>query len=441
MSSYSPAGCQSTAVMGRNATLRAMEVEPWLPRAARIRPQARALGTLTYAELDERVRRAAGLIGAAPGERVAIALPPGPEFAIALHACLISGAVAVPVDLRLPDPPLAGATKVIDAALGDGAPVRPRPHDASATAIVVHTSGTTSEPRPVELTFGNWLWSALGSGAALGTRADDAWLCTLPLSHVGGLSILLRSAIYATAADVHERWDTERARAAIAAGATLVSVVPTTLARLLEGGLKDPPRLRCALVGGGPCPPALLDRAREAGVPVAQTYGLTEACSQVTTASPGDTAADAGPALFCTRVSIEDGEICVRSPTVAPQAGPVLRTGDLGALDDAGRLTVTGRRADTIVTGGENVAPTEVEAVLEAHPAVAEALVEGRPDPQWGEAIAARVVLKPGVQAAESDLRDFSASRLAAFKVPKAIEFVPALPRTASGKLLRRRTS
>jgi O-succinylbenzoic acid--CoA ligase len=416
-----------------------MEVEPWLPRAARRRPHARALGTLTYAELDERVRRAAGALGARPGDRVAIALPPGREFAVALHACLIAGAVAVPVDLRLPDPPLAGATTVVDEPLGDGAAARPLPHDLDAAAIVVHTSGTTSEPRAIELTFGNWLWSALGSGAALGTRPDDVWLCTLPLSHVGGLSILLRSAIYATAADVHQRWDTERALAAIdTGGATLVSVVPTTLARLLDAGLDEPPRLRCALVGGGPCPPALIERAVAAGVPVAQTYGLTEACSQVTTARPGDTQPDAGPPLFCTRVWIDDGEICVTSPTVAPQAGPVLRTGDLGSLDADGRLTVTGRRSETIISGGENVAPTEVEAVLEAHPAVAEALVEGRPDLQWGVAIAARVVLRTGGEATAEDLRAFCARRLAGFKVPRAIEFVSSLERTPSGKLLRR---
>src|SRR5262249_57455415 len=109
MSSYSPSGVQSTAVMRRNATLPAMEVEPWLPRAARRRPQARALGTLTYAELDERARRAAGALGAQPGERVAIALPPGREFAIALHACLSAGAVAVPVHLPLPNPPFPPA--------------------------------------------------------------------------------------------------------------------------------------------------------------------------------------------------------------------------------------------------------------------------------------------------------------------------------------------
>jgi O-succinylbenzoic acid--CoA ligase len=415
-----------------------MEVEPWLSRAARRRPQARALGALTYAELDDRARRAAGHLGAAAGERVAIALPPGHEFAIALHACLLSGAVAVPVDLRGSDPPLAGATKVVDAPLGNGAPVRPRPHDLAATAIVVHTSGTTAAPRPVELTFGNWLWSALGSGVALGTRGGDVWLCTLPLSHVGGLSIIVRSAIYATAAIVQERWDTDMALSVIEDGATLVSVVPTTLQRLLDAGLQRPRHLRCALVGGGPCPPALLERATEAGVPVAQTYGLTEACSQVTTARPGDTLPDAGPPLFCTTVTIDDGEICVQGPTVAPQAGPLLRTGDLGALDGEGRLNVTGRKADTIVTGGENVAPTEVEAVLEAHPGVAEALVRGRPDPQWGEAVVATVVLKDGCAVAEADLRSFCASHLAAFKVPKSIEFASALPRTTSGKLERR---
>src|SRR6476646_1666930 len=128
MSSYSPAGVQSTAVMRRNATLPPMEVEPWLPRAARRRPQARALGALTYAELDERVRRAAGALGARPGERVAIALPPGREFAVALHACLVSGAVAVPVELRLHDPPLAGATRVVDEPLRDGPPLRSEEH-------------------------------------------------------------------------------------------------------------------------------------------------------------------------------------------------------------------------------------------------------------------------------------------------------------------------
>jgi O-succinylbenzoic acid--CoA ligase len=422
-----------------------MHVEAWLHRAARTRPQAPALGAINYSALHDLASRAATALagrGARPGERVAIALGAGEDFVVALHACLLLGAPAVPVDLRLPDPPTGGAAIVIDEPLTlDGEPLAGTPrHDLEAPAIVVHTSGTTAAPRPIELTFGNWLWSALGSGVALGARPDDRWLCTLPLSHVGGLSILVRSAIYASTAIVHERWDTQRAVAEIAGGATLVSVVPTTLRRLLDDGdLHNAPALRCALLGGAPCPPDLLRQAAEAGVPVAQTYGLTEACSQVTTAAPGDLRPDAGPPLFCTTVTIgAAGEILVDGLTVAGGGHTTLRTGDLGALDDEGRLTVTGRLADTIVTGGENVAPTAVEAVLLEHPAVADAAVHGRADERWGEAVVASIVLRPGAQLDEPALRAHCAATLAPYAVPKTFTVVGALPRTPSGKLLRR---
>jgi O-succinylbenzoic acid--CoA ligase len=222
-------------------------------------------------------------------------------------------------------------------------------------------------------------------------------------------------------------------------GATLVSLVPTMLARLLDAGLQRPPRLRAMLLGGAPADPALLLRARAAGVPVAQTYGLTEACSQVTVSEPGE-AGTAGWPLPGTDVRIaEDGEIVVRGPTVA--GGHPLRTGDLGRLDERGRLTVIGRKADTIVSGGENVAPAEVEAVLLAHPAVAEAGVFGRADADWGEAVTARVVLRLGAAATPDELTAWCRERLAGFQVPKAVELAAALPRTASGKLLRRELS
>ena len=297
----------------------------------------------------------------------------------------------------------------------------------------MHTSGSTGAPRPIELTYGNWLWSALGSAAALGVDPADRWLCTLPPTHVGGLSILLRSAIYATGVVVHERFDTERVLAELhdPGGPTLVSLVPTTLARLLDAGLREPPALRWALLGGAPLTPALLERTARAGVRVAPTYGLTEACSQVATH---------GVPLFCTGVTTSaDGEILVRGPTVAPASGPVLHTGDLGMIGRDGRLAVTGRLADTIVTGGENVAPAEVEAVLADHPAVAEAAVHGREDPEWGEAVVATIVLRPGSRATAEDLRAHCAARLAGFKVPKAVGFAEAIPRTASGKVARRR--
>ena len=164
------------------------------------------------------------------------------------------------------------------------------------------------------------------------------------------------------------------------------------------------------------------------------TYGLTEACSQVTTG---------GPALFCTRVrSAPDGEILVAGPTVAPGAVATdgwLHTGDLGALDGPdGSLAVTGRAADTIVTGGENVAPAEVEAVLATHPAVADVAVRGVPDADWGERIVATIVLVPGATATVHELAGYCRVRMARYKVPKVFRFSLDLPRTQSGKLLRR---
>jgi o-succinylbenzoate---CoA ligase len=442
-----------------------MEIEAWLARAAARAPERSAIetpeGTWSYAELLAGAEAGAEqlvALGAEAGREVAIALPPGLPFAQALHACLLMGAVAIPIDLRLAVEERArieaGATVVVREPLepGDGtAPAdRTATHDLDATALIVHTSGTTAAPRPVRLTYGNLLWSALGSGVALGVDPRERWLCALPLSHVGGLSILMRSAIYATTAIVHERFETDRVLKALREDdVTLVSVVATTLARLLDAGLERPAKLRCALTGGGPVPGALVARATSAGVPVSLTYGLTETCSQVTTTpvaeigEPGGAAPSAGPALFCTRVRIaEDGEILVSGPTVAPSAelrDGWLQTGDLGALDERGRLRVLGRKADTIVSGGENVAPAEVEAVLEAHPKVLEAAVLGREDEQWGEAVAAIVVARPGAQVQEHELREHCARALAGYKVPKSFTITgERLPRTPSGKLLRR---
>jgi O-succinylbenzoic acid--CoA ligase len=442
-----------------------MLVEGWLTRAASAHPARTALdtpnGSWSYAELHAAARLGARELsarGARPGERVAIALPPGLAFAQALHACLLLGAVAVPVDLRLAPSERAriadGAAVFVEKPLSAPSSrtlaVREEVHDLDAVAVVIHTSGTTSAPRPVELTYGNFLWSALGSAVALGLDPRERWLCTLPLSHVGGLSILVRSTIYATTAVVHERFDTDRVLAALRAREiTLVSLVATTLARLLDAGLARPPALRCALTGGGPVPKALLARARDAGVPVSLTYGLTEACSQVTTTPAATTdgrGATAGPPLFCTRVRIaSDGEILIAGPTVANAGADCdgwLRTGDLGALDGRNRLTVTGRKADTIVSGGENVAPAEVEGVLEAHSDVIEAAVLGRPDERWGEAVTAIVRVRPGRTLDGDALRAHCAGLLAPYKVPKQVVLTgEPLPRTPSGKLLRRELS
>jgi o-succinylbenzoate---CoA ligase len=416
-------------------------VDAWLPRAAARHPDRPAVNRLTYTQLLGEAALSARRIasrGVRRGDRVGIELPPGEAFCVALHAILLLGAVAVPIDVRLGPEERLGVGRtvatVVDGPL-DGesaAEVSLRTyHDLDEVAVVVHTSGSSGAPKPVELTYGNWLWSTLGSCVALGLDPAERWLCALPLSHVGGLSIVLRAAITATTAIVHERFETDRVLYELGRedGATMVSLVPTTLQRLLDGGLRQPPALRWALLGGAPVTNPLLGRAAAHSVPVAPTYGLTEACSQVTTF---------GVPLFCTTVGLaDDGELLVSGPTVAPAAGPVLATGDLGAWNVDGALHIIGRKADTIVTGGENVAPVEVEAVLEGHPAVVEAAVHGAPHAEWGEAVVATVVVREDVS--EEELRAHCADRLASFKVPKAIRFADGLPRTRSGKLVRSR--
>jgi O-succinylbenzoic acid--CoA ligase len=424
-----------------------MHVPAWLPRAAAVAPEHPALevpgASLTYAQLDAAAAGGAAALGARGierGDRVALLLEAGEAFAVALHACLRLGAVAMPVDLRLGEEERAAQTSTaalvlrepLDSAAGERV-APPGTHDLEAAALVVHTSGTSGAATPVELTYGNLLWSAMGSTVALGLDAHERWLCPLPLTHVGGLSILVRSAIAATTAVLHPRFDAERVIASLGGERiTVVSLVPTMVGRLLDAGLRRAPDLRWALVGGAGLEPKRARRARDVGLPVAETYGLTQAASQVATS---------GVALFCTQVAIAaDREILVAGPTVAPGAVSPdgwLHTGDQGALDEHGRLSVTGRAADTIVSGGENVAPTEVEAALLEHPAVAEAAVHGRPDPEWGEAIVATVVLRDGTQPTEEELRAHVAGRLARFKVPKAVRVAGALPRTASGKLRR----
>ena len=436
-----------------------MLIDAWLARAASARPEGIALedehASLTYAEL-----RAAASAGAAElaregvqaGERVAIALPGGIDFACALHATLFAGAVAVPVDLRLGEAEraqiTAGTKLLIAEPLGRSAAASasapPFAHDLDAIAAVIHTSGTSAAPKPVELTYANFLWSALGSEVALGRDPRERWLCPLPVSHVGGFSILLRSAISATTAVIHERFETDRVLHALTARRiTLVSLVAATLQRLLDAGLERPVQLRCALTGGGPVPRELVARARAAAVPVSATYGLTEACSQVATAPLRALEGGARP-LFCTRVKTEEAsrEILLSGPTVAPGRADRdgwLHTGDTGHVDELGALHVTGRLSETIITGGENVAPEEVERALNAHPDVAEAAVFGRPDGRWGEAVSAVVVARTGAALDPMTLREHCASRLAPYKVPKEVRLVAGpLPRTSSGKLLRR---
>jgi o-succinylbenzoate---CoA ligase len=439
-----------------------MKLVSWLTRSAQTVPDRIAVAgdgeRLSYAELELRAaataRRLAGR-GAGRGSRVALTMDASVDYVVLLHALSKLGAVAAPLDPRLAPGELDERLEGIDPALvvRDPAEVFDAPEadptleseiDLDAVHCVMHTSGSGGRARAVELTYGNHLWSALGSGARIGVDPRDLWLCCLPLHHVGGLAIVMRSALYGTGLLVR-RFEAGAVASLIASERpTLASLVGTMLQRLLDEGA-ELERLRCVLLGGGPAPASAIDRAIEAGAPLAPTYGLTEAASQVTTLPPDQLRrkpGSAGTPLFHSDVRTEGGVIAVRGPTVSPGAAGAdgwLRTGDLGRIDEEGHLYVLGRADEVIVTGGENVSPEEVERTLLAHPAVGDAAVSAREDSEWQQAIVATVVLRDGGGVTQDELREFCRGRLAAFKVPKKIAFADRLPRNEQGKLERRK--
>ena len=437
-----------------------MLLDNWLAQRAQTCPDRDAVvsggRSLAYAELEARAIAAARRLAAKGVRRdslVALTMPAGIDHAVALHALMKLGAVICPLDARLGreerDRALAGERPALTIASPEDmeGPEADLPllgeHDLDATCTRVLTSGTAGSPRPVPLTYGNHMWSAVGSAFNLGVHPEDRWLCCAPVFHVSGLTILLRSAIYGTTAVVHDGFDVDRVAESLEREVvTIVSLVTTMLTRLLDAGAAIE-RPRAILVGGGPVPDEVLAEALALGGTVVQTYGLTEACSQVTTLAPADAErkrGSAGRPLLTTHVRIADGEILVQGPTVAPGAADQdgwLHTGDSGRIDADGFLWVEGRRDDVIVTGGENVTPEEVEDVLTAHPDVAEAAVIGRPDPDWQNAVVAVVVPREGAVTEAEQLRSWCDARLAGFKVPKRIELADELPRTGSGKLRR----
>ena len=422
-------------------------MDEWLTAAARRRPDHVALecgaAGVTYSELDAAATRTARVLaarGVGEGSLVATTLPPGPAFVELLHALPRLGAVFVP--LNPADPVRVETELTVEAPLdGPEAEVTPRRSvDPHAVHSIIHTSGTSGRPRAVALSYANHHASAQASAEHLGVEAGDRWLGVLPLFHVGGLAVLLRSAIYATTAVLHERFEPVRVRDALAAGeVTLASLVPTMLARVRAEGLgRGSPALRAILLGGGPIPSDLLDWALSAGLPVSPTYGMTETASQVVTAPPGERSGRPLPGVELRTGA--GGEILVRGAMVARAAlapDGWLHTGDRGHIDADGRLHLDGRLKEMIVTGGENVSPLEVEEALLSHPAVADVGVAGVEDPEWGEAITAFVVLSR--EANSDELRGWARRRLAPHKVPKRVEQVDALPRNPAGKLLRDR--
>lgn len=334
-----------------------------------------------------------------------------------------------------------------------------------AAATIIFTSGTTGTPKGAVLTWGNHVASADAWAGLLVPRPTDRWLAALPSFHVAGLAMIIRASRWGVPLVVQERFEAAAMNRAIEEGASHLSLVAAMLPRLLDahGAAPVPPTLRAILLGGGPIPSALIADATVQGWPLVPSYGLTETASGVAALRPeeiGPRQGSAGRPLPGVELQIERrgrparvgeiGEILVRGEMVfggydrEPAATVrVLRngwfhTGDLGSLDGAGYLHVADRRDDLIVSGGENVYPAEVEAVLRQHPDVCDAAVVGRPDPRWGAVPVAAVVLREG-RAIQDDMLDAHCrTRLAGYKVPVAFRRVSELPRGPSGKILHR---
>ncbi|MDO8361437.1 MAG: AMP-binding protein [Actinomycetota bacterium] len=359
---------------------------------------------------------------------VAIDLPGGARFVAALQHAWAAGNAVLPVDRRLPP----AARRALLAAMqpgrlldeqGDHALDGGRAVD-EGDALVVATSGSTGAPKGVVLTHRAVLASATATSQRLGITADDTWLACLPLSHVGGLSVVTRALLTGTPLVVHDGFDAERVQAAARDGATAVSLVTTALQRI------EPAMFRVIVLGGAHPP---TDRPPNAHT----TYGLTETGSGVVY--------DGRPLDGVEVQLAPDGEVLLRGPmllrayrdSTTPLDGDGwLHTADLGRWRPDGRLHVEGRRGDLIITGGENVWPEPVEAVLRSHPSVADVGVAGVADADWGQRVVAWVV-PAGTAPTLAELRAHVAETMPAFCAPRELRVVAALPRTALGKLRR----
>lgn len=462
-------------------------------RAAEI-PNAPALKfkqkTWTYLALHQWANFLAHYLeesGVQKNARVAVYINNQPAHVALIHALIRIGAVAAPLNLRLTAPELEWQieqsegqfilvgedspseiykTKYKDKILSlsneppsfdFAAPVQEETLNAQRPQGIFFTSGTTGFPKGAILSLENHYASASASAQRLPVQADDLWLLTLPLYHIGGVSIVFRAAMYGIPILLHPQFDADEIQRALTEeNVTHVSLVPTMLRRILNQypTLKPSSSLRAILLGGASCPPDLLKQALHLNLPIALTYGMTEACSQVATATPEQTRRKpgcVGAPLPGTTISIEDengqplavhqiGEIVVRGKTVMSgylhqKEQDALHTGDLGYKDEDGDLWTLARRSDLIVSGGENVYPQEVEHALSLYPAVAECCVFGIASAEWGQAVAAAVIPNAPCQAEE--LIHFLRPRLAGYKIPKQIIFLQEFPRTASGKIKR----
>lgn len=336
-----------------------------------------------------------------------------------------------------PSPSPESVFEIIAAISGGGATVvgpQPETTEPGGADLVVFTSGSMGRPKGVRLTLPNLAAAAAASAEHLGHGEEDDWLLALPLHHVGGISIVVRQVYTGGAVTMLTRFVPEAFADALRGSVTMVSVVPTMLARLVDLGPFD--GLRAVLVGGGPIPGGLLESAAEAGLPVLPSYGMTETFGQVATLRPGAPLEHKAHALPGVELRTgPGGRIEVKGPQVSPgylgepdRPDPWFVTSDRGEIDAEGALRVKGRSDNVIVTGGENVAPERVEDIMRQHPEVRDAVVIGVPHGEWGQMV---VCVYEGNA---SGLAGWASDRMAGHMVPKEWVGVDAIPRTSIDK-------
>jgi O-succinylbenzoic acid--CoA ligase len=340
-----------------------------------------------------------------------------------------------PVGPLRPETTIDGVLEVLTAAsrgtavlVGPGQP-DPPPATGRDPGFLVFTSGTSGTAKPVYLSWGNWTAAAAASMAHLDHDLDDVWLLAMPLHHVAGLGIVLRSAFAGGSVRLLDRFEPAGYAAALRQ-VTMASVVPTMLKRVLDTDPEPYSGLRAVLVGGGPIPEGLLERAAAVGIPALPTYGMTETCGQVATLKPGSPVSRRAHPLPGVEIRVDDGRIALKggmiSDAVTDDDGWLV-TGDLGELDDEGAVRILGRADDMIISGGENVSPAAVESALAALPGVDSVVVLGVPSESWGSQVAAVYV---GSAAPES----LKSADLPSYAVPKRVVKVDAIPLTSLGK-------
>jgi O-succinylbenzoic acid--CoA ligase len=346
-----------------------------------------------------------------------------------------SGPAVLPLDPALPPAALGmmldalGPTELLTVggttAISGGSGV------ADETAVVIATSGSTGVPKGVELGASALTASASASLARIGAQPGERWLCCLPTFHIAGLGVLVRSLLIGTDPVIAPSADAM-------AGCAHVSLVPTQLRRLIDAG-RRPVGLKTVLLGGAAAAADLLAEARAAGWPIVTTYGMSE--------TSGGCVYDGVPLEGVSAVPDREGRIVISGPvlfsgyrrqpdlTRLALTGGSFRTADLGSLAPDGRLVIRGRADDVINTGGEKVVPGEVEAVLGTSPQVADVVVIGVPDAEWGEQVTAFVVPADPAQPPDLDhLRSIVRQALSAHAAPRKVLVMPVFPQLPSGK-------